>query len=216
MGLIVGLSGTDGSGKTTVAKLTVEKLQASGLKAMYHHEFDYLILKPLLRLLAKLGGDKRTEAIKERVLLKTETGQPLYSDVYYILIWLDNLASYLYFKLKKGIIIHDRWLYDFFTFFDHKYYKNRLVKKLFALFPRPNILILLVVSPETAYLRKRGDASHVEHDVQYYQNMQLKALENSRRWNCDGIIDSNKPINEVVDDVLAVVRRNHHYVKRYR
>ena len=43
MGRIVGLSGVDGSGKTTVAQLVVDRLQKQGRKVIYHHELDHLV-----------------------------------------------------------------------------------------------------------------------------------------------------------------------------
>ena len=139
MGLIVGLSGVDGSGKTTVARSVTEKLQSLGQKATYHHEIDFVMLKLMFSLMTKLAGKRVAENIKGHLITGAENDQALVSDIYYILVWLDNLFAYLYFKLKRGIIVHDRWLYDFTTFFDHKCYRNRLVKRLFISFPRPDV-----------------------------------------------------------------------------
>jgi thymidylate kinase len=113
----------------------------------------------------------------------------------------------VYFKLKRGIIIHDRWLSDLSVTFDYKHYENRLVKKLFTIFLRPDIFILLTVPDEIAYLRKRDDAGHVQHDVQYYRVIASRVLENARRWHCNGIIDANRAVEEVADDVLAVITK---------
>ncbi len=208
MGLIVGLSGVDGSGKTTVAKLVMERLKDSGYEVTYHHELDFLVLKPLFRFAARLAGDEQAGNIKEDLILGAEQGRPLYSDIYYLLVWVDSFLAYIYFKLKRGIIIHDRWLYDFITFFDHKQYKSRLVKRLYFLFPRPDVFILLTVPEEIALQRKKGDISHINHDLQYYRVMASLAMENARRWKCDSIIDSSQPADKVASDVLAVIEKH--------
>lgn len=209
MGFIVGLLGVDGCGKTTTGRLVAKRLRFSGYEATYHHEIDFFLLKPSFRLFAKLLRSDIAENIKENVLMDVDQSRRPYSDIYYILVWLDSFIAYLYFKLSEKIIIHDRWLYDFTTFFEHKNYKNRFVITLFTIFPRPDLLILLTVPPEVALLRKKDDIAHVNHDLKYYKNMGLKALRNAKRWNCDSIIDANKPVDEVADDILAILTKSH-------
>lgn len=205
MGLIVGLSGMDGSGKTTVAKLVVGRLQSQGLKVTYHHELDFLLLKPIFRLITKLVGSKRAENAKERSLRNMEQSKPLYAGIYYFLVWLDNLIYYLYFKLKRGIIVHDRWPYDIPAIFDYRHYKNRFIEKLLLGFPRPDTLILLTVPPEVALLRKRDDPSDWHQSIEFYRVLGPRMSEIARKLKYDAIIDSNRPIDEVVDDVLTVI-----------
>jgi len=215
MGLIVGLSGVDGSGKTTVARHVVDRLQCQGLRVTYHHELDFILLKPIFRLVSKLVGNKRAENVKEHALLGAEHSKPIYADVYYFLVWLDNLIAYLYLKLKRGIIVHDRWPYDIPAIFGYRHYKNRLVEKLLLSFPRPDVLILLTVPPEVAHLRKREDPLDWHQSIEFYRVIGLRISAIARKLKYDGFIDSNRPVDEVVDDVLTVTRRNRHYVKRY-
>ena len=128
MGLIVGLSGVDGSGKTATAQQVVDRLKKQGFKVTYHHELDFILLKPIFRLVSKLVGTRRAENVKEHTLLGAEQSKPLYAGVYYFLVWADNLISYLYFKLKRGIIVHDRWPYDIPAIFPYRHYKNRFIE----------------------------------------------------------------------------------------
>ena len=204
MGLIIAFSGVDGSGKTTIAKRVVDRLQSQGFRVTYHHELDFILLKPIFRLAAKLVG-KRVENAKARVLLSAEQSRPLYSGMYYFLIWLDNLISYLHLKLKRGIIVHDRWPCDIPSVFSYRHYKNRFIEKLLLGFPRPDILILLTVPPEVAHLRKRDDPLDWHQNVEYFRVMGLRISEIARKLKYDGFIDSNRPVDQVVDDVLAVI-----------
>ncbi|OGO21364.1 MAG: hypothetical protein A2144_03825 [Chloroflexi bacterium RBG_16_50_9] len=205
MGIIIGLSGVDGSGKTTAAIAVMKKIQASGQEVTYHHELDFILLRPMFRLFTRLMGKKAANNARENLITGAEKGRPVVSDIYYLLIWLDNLLAYAYFKLKRGTIIHDRWLYDFTTFFDHKFYRNRLIRRLFISFPRPDVYILLTVPEEIAFQRKKGEIGHLHHDVKYYRDMAALALENARRCGCDGIIDASRPVEKVTDDVLALL-----------
>jgi len=205
MGRIIGLSGVDGSGKTTVATSVVKQLKDKGYTVTYHHEIDFIFLKPLFRFVSKTVGRHQAENVKENLIIGAENGSRIWADMYYILVWLDSLLAYIYFKLKKGVIIHDRWIYDFTTFFDHKYYRNRLIKKLYTIFPSPDVYILLTVPEDVALKRKEGDIAHIDHDINYYKSMASKALENAKKWECDAIIDASRPIQDVTDDIFTII-----------
>jgi len=216
MGLIVGLSGVDGSGKTATAQQVVDMLKKQGHKVTYHHELDFILLKPIFRLVSKLVGSRRAENAKARSLRNIEQSKSLYASLYYFLVWADSLVSYLYFKLKRGIIVHDRWLYDIPAIFPYRHYKNRFIEKLLLGFPRPDILILLNVPPEVALIRKREDPLDWHQSLEFYESIGARISAIARELKYEAVIDSNRPIDNVAGDVLAVIRRNHHYVERYR
>jgi len=205
MGLIVGLSGVDGSGKTATAEKVVDKLQKQGLRVIYHHELDYILLKPVFKLVSRILGSRRAENAKSRSLRNMEQSKPLFAGIYYFLVWADNLISYLYFKLKRGIIVHDRWPYDIPAIFPHRQYKNRFIEKLLLSFPRPDILILLTVPPEVALLRKRKDPLDWHQSLEFYESIGERISVIARKLKYDAVIDSNRPIDDVVDDILAVI-----------
>jgi len=203
MALIIGLSGIDGSGKTTAAVALEQKLRKSGRKVLYHHEIDFILLKPIFKIFMKMIGKNKANDLKENLLNKTENGVAFYSDIYYIAVWFDNLIAYIYFKLRRGIVIHDRWIYDFSSFFDHKYYYNKYVTNLYMNFPRPDLLILLTVPPEIAIVRKENDAAHIDHDIDYYRGMERKLFENADKWKWDNIISSNQAIENIVNEIAT-------------
>lgn len=207
MGLIVGFSGVDGSGKTTTAKRVAEKLKALGYNVTYHHEIDFIVLKPLFNFFSRFVGSGRAESSKEKIISKTERGIAIYSDVYYIVILIDSLISFVYFKLKRGIVLHDRWVYDFNTFFDHKNYHNRLIRWLFTVFPRADVMILLTVPPEVAQERKKNEEAHEHHDLSYYKTMCDQMLELAKKFKYDCIIESNRPTEEIADEIIEKIKK---------
>jgi thymidylate kinase len=205
MGLIIGLSGVDGSGKTTAAKYVVDRLKKQGFKVIYHHELDYILLKPIFRLTTKLMGSKRAESAKTHSLRNMEKSKPFYSGLYYFLVLVDNLISYLYFKFKRGIIVHDRWPYDIPAIFPYRHYKNRFIEKLLLNFPRPDILILLKIPPEIALLRKNEDPSEWHQSLDFYESIGARISAIACQLKYDAVINSNRPIDEVAGDILTVI-----------
>ena len=56
-GTVYGILGPNGSGKTTIGKTLVSKLTQKGIPIEYRHEYDYVFIKYLFKLL----GNKRVE-----------------------------------------------------------------------------------------------------------------------------------------------------------
>ena len=210
MGTIIGFSGVDGSGKTTIAENLKDKLTKQGYCVTYHHELDFYILKEILRLLTKIRGEEKAESLKEDVLRKKDVNTSLITEVYYLSVWVDNLLTYYYFKLKRGVIICDRWAYDIFANFEFRGYNNWFIRKLYSIFPRPDVFILFTVPPEVSLERKKDDEGHIGHTVEYYEKIQKGVFEIAKKYGYfdpEHIIDSNKPVNEVVDDVINLMRK---------
>ncbi|MBI2847822.1 MAG: thymidylate kinase [Chloroflexi bacterium] len=205
MGFIVGLSGIDGSGKTTVAMMVVEKLRQRGEKVTYHHELDFMLLVPMFRFFSRLVGGRQAENVKDNFLSGSNQSRRIYADLYYFIVWLDNLIGYAYFKLKRGVIIHDRWPYDILAIFEWRQYRNRLIEKLLGSFPRPDALLLLTVPAEVAMERKKSDPHEWHQTLDFYQTIERRISDMARKFRYDGVIDATAPPEEVAGRILALV-----------
>lgn len=162
-------------------------------------------MKRIFSLSTRLFGNKKSEIVKEQFLSSMEVGRSPFSDIYYLLVWFDSFLGLLNFRLKGGIVVHDRWLFDFTTFFEHKNYRNKFVIKLFTIFPKPDLFILFTVPPQIALQRKKGDLGHIHHGIEYYQELNSTAIRNAKRWTCDAIIETNRPVDEIVNEVMAII-----------
>ena len=206
MAHIVGLCGIDGSGKTTVARRVVQDLHGLGVRVRYHHELDFVTGKLLVRLASLILGRRQTGTIKDSLLERKEQNQPLISLLYHLLIWTDSLLTFAWFKFTPGLVVHDRWPYDFLLQFRHRGYRNRLVWALFSLFPRPDTLILLKVPASVAYERKRTDPGHLQDGPEFFEKLAGWMDEIENRSEYDGIIDGTAALEVVAQEVRTLIQ----------
>lgn len=201
MGLIIALSGVDGSGKTTTAKLLMERMEDRGFNVAYHHELDFILLKPVFKLSTALVKS-RAENFRKHVVQHVEQHNIAYTILYYLLVWLDNLICHLFYKLNESITIFDRCIYDFVTAFKYLGFENKFMEKLFFYFPRPDIIILLDAPPKITYLRKKS--SHT-YTLEYYRKQREAFLDLAHQLKFAAIIDTNRSCDEIVDEIMDMI-----------
>jgi len=205
MAFIVGLSGIDGAGKTAAAQLLTQHLRAEGLRVRYQHELHYPIGKFFVWVLGLVMGRSRAGHAKSQLLTQKENNRRGLSFLYHLLIFVDDLLTYVRLRLSRGVVIHDRWPYDMHLQFRSRNYHNRLIALMFSHFPRPNKLLLLRVSANTAYERKRTDPGHVNDGPEYFQELVDWMAELESRVRYDAVIDSEPPIEQVVGAIYASI-----------
>ena len=180
------LAGIDGSGKSTVAK---------HLKQITNGRFFYIwarwepfLLSPFVMFLNKKSRDsvqydedlqhKKKQGLKNNLLRNRFVKQ----------LWL-LLAEFDYFLqlLRKVFlpyifhrdIICDRYIYDFYV--DQlvnlqenpKTLKKFILKRILRIFPKPDLLIYIKISPETGNARKQDgtSVSYLAQRKEYYDQL---------------------------------------------
>ena len=202
LALIVALSGTDGAGKTTTVNLLVCKLARNyGLKVTYHHEFDFLFLRFLHdKMFRKLRASRR---MKTNLLLYLKKGSALTTYIYDMFLWMDYIIRFIFYKLKEGIVICDRCVYDHLVFIvEEKRFNTLFLWAIFRILPKPDLIILLDVSPQVAYRRKKGEE---RHDISHYIQQRFLFLKLAEIVKPNRIVDSNRVKEEVVEDCLKTI-----------
>ncbi|MDO8634568.1 MAG: hypothetical protein Q7K34_04725 [archaeon] len=149
--MIVTFIGNDGSGKTTIAKEIESFFRKYGFPVEYRHEYDYFILKYVLRLINKKSLQKK----REEFLVHKKKGMIFY--LWIILVWIDTTLGYFYltFIKRDKIFILDRYAYDQLMSFEYLGYENKILRWLFLHVPKPDIVCFLWVEPKTAFDRKK-------------------------------------------------------------
>ncbi len=197
--MIIAFMGNDGSGKTTIARAFREKLSRVGLTVEYREEFDYFILKYFLKLFPtnKLGKMRNKFLKKEKV-----EKIPIYFKVWPLLVWFDLLLEYIWIKAFKRnrIVIMDRYAYDFLMSWEFLGYNTSFTKYLYLQFPKPDIPVILEVSPQVAYDRKKDthdqslDFYHIQREryLELADKLKIQTINTEKDMECS--------LNEVINE----------------
>jgi len=162
-------TGIDGSGKTTLAKETINMFLRQGISCKYvYNRFIPFLSRPLTSIGRKLFmakedifKDYEKHSQSKQQLLKNKA----FSYFYQFLILGDYFFQIL-FKVKLPLmlgqnIVCDRYIYDTIITdlalslgYSEKVIKN-ILEKHFYFIPKPDLVFLIDVSEEIAYSRKR-------------------------------------------------------------
>ena len=205
--------GIDGSGKTTCAALLAKALKSkikhkvrviyagnTGLRLGKRYSF-YLSLPVDIIIHRILRRDHNYVYKNYPKLAKLET---LLLTINYLL--LIALKVILYSKLYD-VVIADRYVYDLIV---SRIVVNAHIKLLtqllYRVMPKPDLMILLDVDEDMAYIRKHGEKNL--HELKLLRKIYLHVTE-KLNWK---IINANKPLSFVFKDlwseVSAVVPRD--------
>lgn len=151
-------SGMDGSGKTTQCRILAKRLRDLGLNVEMIHMLakgktisSSLEEKPLLRTLRKRLKSLPGYGFGGKVKLAIG---PI---SFFIDAWLTRICHLL--KLRKKIVIYDRFFYDHLAIFATNFYKTPYwIVNLARILPKSNVTILMEVPPVIGNVRKPEDS----------------------------------------------------------
>jgi len=139
------LSGVDGSGKSTQARLLAERIERHGVPAqVMHYDVDH---RPgRVRLIELIAGRcaARSEAIAEDLVADA-----------IVLDFFEYLAVEVHPVLRSGVsVVHDRYLWDYVITSNVAFAVNtRHQRRLLELVPEPDLAIWVDVDPCRAFER---------------------------------------------------------------
>lgn len=197
--LFIAIEGTDGSGKSTQAKLLAEKLTAAGHKVYHTFEPTDGHIGKLLRSVLKkeINADQRAIA-----------GLFLADRLDHLLNEQNGLVQ----KMAEGYtVITDRYYFSSYAY--HSVYVDMdwviACNSMCAQILRPDINIFIDVPPETCMQRIHANRESPElyettDMLQKVRNNYLKAFDKQKNEEQVAVIDGNRDINEVAADVWRV------------
>ncbi len=178
--MIIGISGVDGSGKTTLAKGLTENLKND---SMYLH-WPSLINK-------RKTGKIITKVIKKRVL----------TQIFRLLIFLRGylIVSANYIIHRNKLVIVDRTVYDELI---HLKYHHVINKSIFQflqkILKKPDITFIIDIDSQIAFDRKKEETkTEIEGKVKLY---------NSLKENSIIRLDGRKNKQVLLNKILNILR----------
>lgn len=174
-GSLIVFVGPDGSGKSTVINLVSSSLSEFYPKIYkFHMRFNlFPEIKTGLGLttvrknnnsLPNSKKEKNTKERKSNVTLLRFLASWVVVLYYTIEFWLSNYTVWLT-KRRSGLILFDRYYYDFFVQPSYRDIIWRFRSILLFFVPKPDAVIYLKASPETVYKRK-GELNIKEIETQ--------------------------------------------------
>jgi dTMP kinase len=187
MQMLIAVEGIDGSGKTTVVRFLIEELRKRGYDVVAFKEptdSEY--------------GRRIRQILKERKVSPEEELKLFIKDREF------DVQNNILPALKSGkIVIMDRYYYSTIAYQGALGLDVEMIRKLNEQFPKPDLVIILDVSPETALKRikakRRPDRFE---DLEYLRKVREIFLSLN---NNVVVVDAERNIDEVKRDVLKVV-----------
>ena len=197
-GKFIAVEGPDGSGKSTVAKLLKEELEAKGHKVILTRE---------------PGGTNISEKIRELVL---DPNNKEMADTTEALLYAAARAQHVEEKikplLKEGYtVITDRFYYSSLAYqgFGRDLGLDEIMNlNLFAINGlHPDKVLFFDISPETALKRKydQGEANRIEEQGENFHNVTYNGYKESiKMYGAEfvSIVDANGSIEETLKNCL--------------
>ena len=215
-GLLIALSGMDGSGKSTAARAAAEYLTAAGLDAEVHWarlgqeaRVQDAIARPIKRILgargtvadpvaATIGADR--EALEGREV-ERRTGIVAFG-------WTIVVAAITASAYRRTVrerragktIVCDRWLTDSLVDLEVRYGRNPVAAALLrAVVPRPDLGVLLAIDTATSLERKPGDQA--ESVLRRMEPLYAQAARSAGV----AVVDATRTQDEVLDDLRRLL-----------
>ncbi len=203
MGLFISIEGPDGSGKTTIAKMVVDKLNSEGYKTLYTRE---------------PGGVKIAENIRDIILdVKNTNLDARCEALLYAASRRQHLVEKVIPALNDGyIVISDRFVDSSLAYqgyargigIDEVYSIN-----MFAIDKSwPDLTILLDISPSVGLKRimenRQNEINRLDLEDINFHNKVHQGYEIIKEKYKDRItlVDANKSVDEVFNQVYKLVK----------
>jgi len=183
---IISFEGIDGSGKTTVANMVYQRLknQFSDKKIILTRE---PFTNEITSLIEKSGW-------KDPIVLT--------------LLFAADRAYHLRELVSQNpdVILMDRYIYSSIAYQSALGIEESWIEIVNSKFPKPVLTILLDISPNKALQRiQKNDKFNFKEKIESLTIVREKYLELARKEKNIIIVNAEKPLNEVVEEVYSII-----------
>lgn len=192
--------GNDGSGKSTIAKRLMKEFIRNGHSVEYLPGFNHIIIDYFLKCLPQ-----KTISQKQQIFVKKDNKSLLFS-FWPFLVYIDCIFLFCRCKIisRNRTILFDRYFYDYIPSYKYNGYdKFGILEVLFKLFPKPDKIVLLDVTPQVAHQRKKelGDLGDV--DMEYFVNQRKTYLKLAKKLNID-VVNTDETIDQTLFNIKSL------------
>lgn len=152
--VLITVSGLDGSGKSTQAKLITEYMPNSKIV----HIVDFRLVNKILNFRkSKKNSNSKNKLSKNKIV----------GLINLFLLFLDMLIFKIYFKMQKKSIVCDRFFYDLIASHTYRYGDSFLIKQIIKFIPQTDLSFFIEVDENIAQKREQDGF----HEIEYFQKM---------------------------------------------
>jgi dTMP kinase len=185
--MLIAIEGIDGSGKTTIAKFLAEELRRRG--------YDVVVFKEPTN---SEYGRKIRQILKNRCVNPEEELELFIRDREF------DVRENILPALKEGkIVVMDRYYYSTVAYQGALGIDVDYIMKLNEKFPKPDLVIILDVSPETALKRIRAKRKPDRFENLDYLRRVRQIFLNLK--NNVVVVNAERDVDEVKREVLNIV-----------
>jgi thymidylate kinase len=206
---LVVLLGPDGSGKSTIADMLVERLQAEGRTARhYPHRFGILpALSSFLFRFSASAREDRSELSNFKPIYDLKENSRLRSFIYVCWYGLDYLIGGIFMKVgpffgrKKTVAIFARYFYDYYYQSNNRKLPDVIKKIVENIVPTPSAIFFLDRDPEEIHAGK--PELPVEEILWQQQKIQMVMS----RYPQYQVIDARKGAAQTVEVIYQILKK---------
>ncbi len=180
------IEGIDGAGKTIQAGLLESKLKKEGIDAVLTKEPTDGYVGMLLR--KALSGEIKLDNMTVQLLFTADRNE-------HVTAFKKEIES-----LSK-VVITDRYYPSTIAYGSAMGLRLEYIKMLNSIFPKPNALFILDISPELSAqrIRSRGNTKEITEDIGFLSKVRAAYKAN---FPDSIIIDASRSINEISEEIF--------------
>jgi thymidylate kinase len=212
--MIVALMGNDGTGKTSLANQLEVELSKKGYVVKYYNTFEHFLLKYLISIIFKFKTAISIKA-KPKVNNIHSVNSTLFLKCWTYVVYFDCVVFYLYLIFrKKRINILDRYFYDFLISYEELNCTSKLTAKLFLTLPKPEIIYILKVDPQSAYERNKCKKDSWRFDIEYFNKMNAKYVRMAKTKQIK-VINTKESIDTLTSNLKDEIIQRYMFYNRF-
>jgi len=196
----ISFSGSDGTGKSTIARMFVEYAKTVGVGVSVVHFFHDNIVYKFLKRLGVVGIESEEIQIRENYKKSIERRKNLKKPfIWAFLHFTDSIIQYFFYRILywNKLIIYDRYFYDFIVSF--RYHKVANSQIFVNLIPRPTYSFLMIDEAKNVFKRKP------ENVIDFFQEINVLYKHASREFDLKSVKITNKKPQVVFEEVIKSI-----------